>query len=154
MGIDTSPCRDFFILLPVGIFSVISFFLAHSATPLVRMPKATKPKRAGSPKPQQLASKSILKQRTLLEISKTKKPTGAWPPPPLAAMDTNNDDDWPALAATTMPMDIQGTGPSLTTAHIAPALGSNAGTLKCMATTMESTDNGQFSSMAIEQVDP
>jgi hypothetical protein len=61
-------------------------------------------------------------------------------------MDTDND--WPTLnAATTTPMDIQGTTPNPTTPHIVlaleqPGADSTAGTSKRTATAMESTDDG------------
>jgi hypothetical protein len=78
-------------------------------------PKPTKQKRARIPKLQLATSKGILKQRTLLESSKPKKPTND---PPITAMDVD-DDEWPVL---TTPMDttmqIQETPPDPTTPHI------------------------------------
>jgi hypothetical protein len=60
-------------------------------------PKPTKQKRGGSPKLQLATSKGILKQRTLLESSKLKKPGNN---PPITAMDVDNND-WPLLNALT-----------------------------------------------------
>ena len=78
-------------------------------------PKAHK-KRPGSPKPQQPgASKSILKQQTLLEFTPSKKKTNE-----LSVSDPpDDDDDWPSLSTTSAtPMDIATLVPDPKTPHI------------------------------------
>jgi hypothetical protein len=75
-------------------------------------PKPTKQKRAGSPKLQLGLGKGILKQRTLLESAKLKKPVNE----PLL-MDVDND--WPLLTAPTdTSMEIQDPAPAPTTPPI------------------------------------
>jgi hypothetical protein len=121
VGIGTSSSRNFwsFNFLPLTFFPF--FFTTtlltrsrHHAT------KTNKAEQAGSPKLQLATSKDILKQRTLLESSKLKKPAND---PLITAMDMD-DNDWPLLnASTDTTMEIQEMAPDPTTPHIKDADG-------------------------------
>jgi hypothetical protein len=99
-------------------FPTLFLFFTDPVTTLLMMPKAHKQKRSGSPRPQQPgASKSILKQQTLLESTQSKKKSNE-----LSVSDPpDDDDDWPSLSATSAtPMDIATPVPDPKTPHIEP----------------------------------